>query len=175
MKKLTSLIIMLVYVICTVCMGWLLGLWQLRILTDKYTKIFYVAVGLLDSFIFAFITYIVSKITRAKIKLFDIFGIVSKQTIISLVRNIIVLVYFRVVTLVDIGPPWLEISVLIAFVFYFVCVVVNIYIFSTKINEYTKGKAYKKVIIIVVTYAVYLILFYFMMKFILLNDFIGGK
>ena len=59
-----------------------------------------------------------------------------------------------------------------AFVLYFVCVVVNISIFSIKINEYTKGRAYKKVIIIVVTYAVYLILFYLIMKFAWGNGFI---
>lgn len=58
-----------------------------------------------------------------------------------------------------------------AFVLYFVCVVVNISIFSIKINEYTNGRAYKKVIIIVVTYTVYLILFYFIMKFAWENGF----
>ena len=58
-----------------------------------------------------------------------------------------------------------------AFVLYFVCVVVNISIFSIKINEYTKGRAYKKVIIILVTYTVYLILFYFIMKFAWGNGF----
>lgn len=170
-KKISALIIMLVYAICTASMGWLLTLWHLYLLDEEYTKFFYVAVGLLNSFIFAFITYIVSKIIRAKIKLFDVFGIVSKQRIISLVRNIIVLVYFRVASLINIRLPLIEISVLIAFLLYFVCVVVNISIFSIKINEYTKGRAYKKVIIIVVTYTVYLILFYFIMKFAWGNGF----